>query len=128
MIFHQLKFCNPDVSELAKLADVAFLALPHGLATEYAIPLLNAGLIVIDISADFRLRSTAKYEEYYGEPHPAPELLKQAVYGQPERYREQLKTANLIACAGCYPTSSILPSAPLLAPWELLPAALSVVL
>ena len=111
----ELKFCNPDVSELAKLADVAFLALPHGLATEYAIPLLNAGLIVIDISADFRLRSTAKYEEYYGEPHPAPELLKQAVYGQPERYREQLKTANLIACAGCDPTSSILPSAPLLA-------------
>ncbi len=110
-----LVFCNPDVNELAKLAEVVFLALPHGLATEYAIPLLKAGLIVLDISADFRLRSTAKYEEYYGQPHPAPELLKQAVYGQPERYREALKTANLVACAGCYPTSSILPSAPLLA-------------
>ncbi len=110
-----LTFCNPEVSELAKLADAAFLALPHGLATEYAIPLLKAGLKVIDISADFRLRSTAKYEEYYGTPHPSPELLKQAVYGQPERYRQALKTADLIACAGCYPTSSILPSAPLLA-------------
>ena len=109
-----LVFCNPEVTELAKLADVAFLALPHGLATEYAIPLLQAGLIVIDISADFRLRSTAKYEEYYGAPHPSPELLKQAVYGQPELYREQLKSANLVACAGCSPTSSILPAAPLL--------------
>ncbi|MPM34974.1 N-acetyl-gamma-glutamyl-phosphate reductase [bioreactor metagenome] len=112
---NSLTFCNPEVSELAKLADAAFLALPHGLATEYAIPLLKAGLKVIDISADFRLRSTAKYEEYYGTPHPSPELLKQAVYGQPERYRQALKTADLIACAGCYPTSSILPSAPLLA-------------
>lgn len=110
-----LAFCNPEVAELAKLAEVAFLALPHGLATEYAIPLLKAGLKVIDISADFRLRSTVKYEEYYGAPHPSPELLKQAVYGQPERYREALKHADLIACAGCYPTSSILPSAPLLA-------------
>jgi len=111
----ELSFCNPEVAELAKLAEVAFLALPHGLATEYAIPLLKAGLKVLDISADFRLRSTAKYEEYYGAPHPAPELLKQAVYGQPERYRKALKHADLIACAGCYPTSSILPSAPLLA-------------
>ena len=70
---------------------------------------------MIDISADFRLRSTAKYEEYYGVPHPEPELLKEAVYGQPERYREALKGARLVACAGCYPTSIILASAPLLA-------------
>ncbi len=110
-----LKFVAPDAAELAKISDAAILALPHGLATEYAIPLLNAGVKVFDISADFRLKSAAKYKEYYKADHPAPELLAKSVYGQPERYREQLKTADLVACAGCYPTSSILPSAPLLA-------------
>lgn len=110
-----LTFCMPNVAEMAKNCDVAFLALPHGLATEFAIPLLEAGVKVIDISADFRLRDPQKYKEYYGEDHPAPELLKKAVYGQPERYREQLKSADLIACAGCYPTSAILPSTALLA-------------
>ncbi|MDD3119514.1 MAG: N-acetyl-gamma-glutamyl-phosphate reductase, partial [Victivallales bacterium] len=68
-----------------------------------------------DISADFRLKSPVKYKEYYKGDHPAPEMLARAVYGLPERYREQLKTADLVACAGCYPTSSILPTAPLLA-------------
>ncbi|WET06487.1 N-acetyl-gamma-glutamyl-phosphate reductase [Lentisphaerota bacterium ZTH] len=109
-----LKFTAPDVKTIAAECDAAFLALPHGLATEYAVPLLKAGVKVIDISADFRLRSTSKYQEYYGEAHPAPELLKLAVYGMPERYREQIKNADLIACPGCYPTSSILPAAPLL--------------
>ncbi len=110
-----LNFVAPDAAELAKICDAAILALPHGTATEYAIPLLNAGIKVVDISADFRLKSTEKYKAYYKEDHPAPELLKKAVYGLPERYREQLKTADLVACAGCYPTSSILPTAPLLA-------------
>ena len=110
-----LKFVAPDTAEIAKNCDAAILALPHGLATEFAIPLLQAGVKVFDISADFRLKSEAKYKEYYKADHPAPELLKTAVYGLPERYREQLKTADLVACAGCYPTSSSLPSAPLLA-------------
>jgi N-acetyl-gamma-glutamyl-phosphate reductase len=109
-----LRFSAPDVSQIAESCDAVFLALPHGLATEYALPLLESGLKVIDISADFRLKSTAKYKEYYGEDHPAPELLSKAVYGMPERYREQIKDADLIACPGCYPTSSILPTAPLL--------------
>ena len=109
-----LKFSAPDVDKIAKTCDVVFLALPHGLATEYAIPLLEAGLKVIDISADFRLKSPEKYKEYYKEDHPAVELLSEAVYGLPERYREQIKGAKLIACPGCYPTSSILPTAPLL--------------
>ena len=109
-----LTFSAPDVDQIAKTCDVVFLALPHGLATEYAIPLLEAGLKVIDISADFRLRSPKKYKEYYEEDHPAAELLSEAVYGMPERYREQIKNAKLIACPGCYPTSSILPTAPLL--------------
>ena len=110
-----LSFVEPDVEKISQICDAAILALPHGLATEYAVPLLKAGIKVFDISADFRLRSTAKYEEYYKVPHPAPELLAQAVYGLPEIYREKLKTCNLVACAGCYPTSSILPVAPLLA-------------
>ena len=110
----ELKFSAPDVKQIAETCDVVFLALPHGLATEYALPLLNAGLVIIDISADFRLRSPEKYKEYYNEDHPAPELLAQAVYGLPERYRDQIKSSKLIACPGCYPTSSILPTAPLL--------------
>ena len=109
-----LKFSMPDVKQIIAECDAAFLALPHGLAAEFAIPLTEGGVAVFDISADFRLRSTAKYKEYYKADHPAPELLKTAVYGQPERYREQLRTANLVACAGCYPTSIILPAAALL--------------
>ena len=109
-----LEFSAPDIDQIAESCDVVFLALPHGLATEYAIPLLKSGLKVIDISADFRLKSPQKYKEYYKEDHPAPELLAEAVYGMPERYREQIKGARLIACPGCYPTSSILPTAPLL--------------
>ena len=109
-----LKFSAPDVEQISKTCDVVFLALPHGLATEYALPLLKAGLKIIDISADFRLKNPEKYKEYYKEDHPATELLSEAVYGLPERYREQIKNAKLIACPGCYPTSSILPAAPLL--------------
>jgi N-acetyl-gamma-glutamyl-phosphate reductase len=110
----ELTFSAPDVESVARLADVAFLALPHGLATEYAIPLLQAGLRVIDISADFRLRDPQIYKKYYEADHPSPELLKQAVYGLPEWYREDIRQAKLIACPGCYPTSVILPSAALL--------------
>ena len=109
-----LKFVAPDEAMKTGGFDAAILALPHGLATEFAIPLLQKGVKVFDISADFRLKSTEKYKQYYKADHPAPELLAKAVYGQPELYREQLKSADLVACAGCYPTSSILPTAPLL--------------
>ncbi len=110
-----LTFCNPDVDEIASKADVAFLALPHGLASDYALPLLERGLRVIDISADFRLRDLEQYKRYYNADHPAPELMAKTVYGLPERYRSQLAGASLVACPGCYPTSIILPTAPLLA-------------
>jgi N-acetyl-gamma-glutamyl-phosphate reductase len=95
-------------------AKVVFLALPHGLAAEFAAPLLAAGLRVIDLSADFRLKDTAVYKEFYGHDHAAPELLPQSVYGMPELYRDKIRTANLVASPGCYPTSIILPLAPLL--------------
>jgi N-acetyl-gamma-glutamyl-phosphate reductase len=93
--------------------DVIFLALPHGVAAEFAIPLLKLGCRVIDLSADFRLKDSAVYKEFYGHDHPAPELLARSVYGLPEVYRKEIKDASLIASPGCYPTSILLPTLPL---------------
>jgi len=109
-----LHFTEPNASLLAKQADVVFLALPHGVAAEYAVPLLDAGCTVIDLSADFRLKSADTYKEFYAHDHPAPDLLKKSVYGLPEVYREQIREAQLIASPGCYPTSILLPMIPLL--------------
>ena len=109
-----LRFTEPNVEVLAKQADVVFLALPHGVAAEYAVPLLQAGVVVIDLSADFRLKSAEIYKEFYAHDHPAPDLLKKSVYGLPEIYREQIKKSLLIASPGCYPTSILLPIIPLL--------------
>ncbi|HEX5398797.1 MAG TPA: N-acetyl-gamma-glutamyl-phosphate reductase [Verrucomicrobiae bacterium] len=109
-----LHFVDPNAELLAKQADVVFLALPHGVAAEYAVPLLNAGSVVIDLSADFRLKSAEIYKEFYAHDHPAPELLKKSVYGLPEVYRDEIKKSLLIASPGCYPTSILLPIIPLL--------------
>jgi N-acetyl-gamma-glutamyl-phosphate reductase len=109
-----LHFTEPNAALLAKQADVVFLALPHGVAGEYAVPLLEAGCNVIDLSADFRLKSPAIYTEFYAHDHPAPELLAKSVYGLPEVYRTQIQDALLIASPGCYPTSILLPLIPLL--------------
>ncbi len=110
-----LKFIEPNMEKIkAASSDIVFLALPHGLATEFAIPLLNTNHKIIDISADFRLKDKDQYKKYYKEDHPAPELLKTATYGLPELYRSEIKKANLIACPGCYPTSIILALMPLL--------------
>ena len=109
-----LRFVEPSAELLAKQADVVFLALPHGVAAEYAVPLLAAGCTVIDLSADFRLKSAEIYKEFYAHDHPAPDLLKKSVYGLPEIYREQIKKSPLIASPGCYPTSILLPVIPLL--------------
>lgn len=109
-----LRFTDPNAELLAKQCDIVFLALPHGVAAEFAVPLLNAGCRVIDLSADFRLKSAETYKDFYAHEHPAPELLAKSVYGLPEIYREKIKDALLIASPGCYPTSIILPLAPLL--------------
>jgi N-acetyl-gamma-glutamyl-phosphate reductase len=103
---------NPDL--LAKQVQVAFLALPHGVAAEFAVPLLQHGCQVIDLSADFRVEDPATYKEFYGHDHLAPELLTKSVYGMPEVYRTAIKGATLIASPGCYPTSILLPILPLL--------------
>lgn len=111
----EIKFTPSETADIvASGAETVFLALPHGLAAEFAAPLLEAGLRVIDLSADFRLRDPLVYKEYYGHDHPAPLLLGQAVYALPERYRAQIREARLIACPGCYPTSIELPLLPLL--------------
>ena len=109
-----LRFSEPNATILARDAEVVFLALPHGVAAEYAIPLLENGSRVIDLSADFRLKDPAVYQEFYGHEHPAPELLKRSVYGLAEIYRDQIRNADFVACPGCYPTSVLLPIIPLL--------------
>lgn len=109
-----VRFSEPNAQELAKQADIVFLALPHGVAAEYAVPLLEAGCTVIDLSADFRLKSPSVYQEFYAHAHPAPALLEKSVYGLPEIYREPIRKATLIASPGCYPTSVLLPLIPLL--------------
>jgi N-acetyl-gamma-glutamyl-phosphate reductase len=110
-----LNFCDSKIDALlASDAEFFFLALPHGLASEFALPLVKAGKRVIDLSADFRLRDASVYEEFYGEPHPAAEALGEAVYGIPELHREAIAKARLVASAGCYPTSILLPLVPLL--------------
>src|SRR5687768_4305480 len=110
MRYAGLPFIDSSMEALAATgAQVAFLALPHGVATEFARPLLSAGFRVIDLSADFRIKDVAVYEEFYGEKHHAPELAASSVYGLAEIYREQIRGAQLIACAGCYPTSILVP-------------------
>ena len=111
-----LLFSSPPPNELAESndLDIFFLALPHGTAAEYAIPLVNAGKRVIDLSADFRLSCPKRYEEFYGAPHPAPELLEKAMYGLPELHELSWEKSNIIASPGCYPTSILVPLAPLL--------------
>jgi len=95
-------------------AEFIFLALPHGLAREFAAPLVEAGRKIIDLSADFRLRDAEIYKEFYGEDHGAGHLLAEAVYGIPELHRAEIAGARLVASAGCYPTSILLPLVPLL--------------
>lgn len=107
--------CEPfDPDEVAKKADVTFLSLPHGAAMAAAAPLLERGMVVIDLSADYRLANPATYAEWYGAPHADRANLAKAVYGLPEWNREQIRAARLVANPGCYPTSAILPLAPLL--------------
>jgi N-acetyl-gamma-glutamyl-phosphate reductase len=103
-----------DLIIKAELGDVelAFSAMPHKDSAKEVIPRLQKGVKVVDISADFRLKDPALYEQWYGFKHPAPQLLKEAVYGLPELHRTEIAKARLIANPGCYPTSAILALAP----------------
>ncbi len=104
---------NPSPEELARQADFFFTAVPHKTAMDIVPPLLAAGRKVVDLSADFRIRDVAVYEQWY-QKHSSSELIKEAVYGLPELYRQQIKKARLVANPGCYPTSVALGLAPLL--------------
>lgn len=99
----------------AASADVVFLALPHTTAMDCVPKLLKAGIPVIDLSADYRLRDAQVYEQAYGLKHKDPGHIAKAVYGLPELYRAKIKNAQLVANPGCYPTAAILALAPLLA-------------
>lgn len=108
-----LRFEAADPAALVGRIDLAFTALPHAASALTVKALRLAGLPVVDLSADFRLRDLPTYAKWYAE-HPAPELLGEAVYGLPEIYREHLRGAQLVAAPGCYPTGTLLPLLPLL--------------
>ncbi|MBC7684395.1 MAG: N-acetyl-gamma-glutamyl-phosphate reductase, partial [Bdellovibrionales bacterium] len=108
-----LAFSAPDKVDLTQ-CDVVFFATPHGVAMAQAPALLAAGVKVIDLAADFRLKDQATFEQWYKIPHTCPELLEEAVYGLPELNREAIKGARLIANPGCYPTTMQLGFYPLL--------------
>ncbi len=112
--FVSLAFSAPEKTPLQE-CDVVFFATPHGVAMAQARELLAAGVKVIDLAADFRLKDTAEFEQWYGMPHSCPDLLAEAVYGLPEINREAIKSARLIGLPGCYPTSMQLGYAPVLA-------------
>lgn len=111
-----------NLEKVKKVCDLVFLALPHSVSLKIVPELFNAGKKVIDLSADYRLNSPKVYEKWYGEKHTHPDLLKKAIYGLPEIYREKIKQvrgtrheeACLIANPGCYPTGAILAIAPIM--------------
>jgi N-acetyl-gamma-glutamyl-phosphate reductase len=111
--FIDLEFSEPDTQKLA-CCDLVFFATPNGIAMQYAVELLDAGVKVIDLAADYRIKDVALWEKWYGMKHASPELLPDAVYGLPELYREQVKNANLVANPGCYPTAVTLGLLPLI--------------
>jgi N-acetyl-gamma-glutamyl-phosphate reductase len=106
-----LELAELDLDRLEGV-DAAIVAYPHGASAPTVAALRGLGVVVVDLSADFRLRDLATYELWYGE-HGAPELLENSVYGLTELYREQLRGAELVATPGCYPTASVLGLAPL---------------
>lgn len=114
-----LAFSAPEKARLNE-CDVVFFATPHGVAMAQARELLDAGVKIIDLAADFRLKDTAEFEKWYGMPHSCPDVLAEAVYGLPEVNREAIRKARLIGLPGCYPTSMQLGFAPLLAQGKLL--------
>ncbi|MBA4142779.1 MAG: N-acetyl-gamma-glutamyl-phosphate reductase [Nitrosospira sp.] len=108
-----LKFCDPAEARLDK-CDLVFFATPNGIAMQQARSLLNAGVRVIDLAADFRIKDIAIWEKWYGMPHACPDLVSEAVYGLPEINRDQIRSARLIANPGCYPTAVQLGFLPLI--------------
>lgn len=114
-LYHYVELDCVDAppEQVATESDVAFVALPHGHAMAVAGVLLEKGCRVVDLGADFRFRTSRTYEQWYKISHTAPELLRRAVYGLPEWYRDKIRTAELVANPGCYPTGALLALLPL---------------
>jgi N-acetyl-gamma-glutamyl-phosphate reductase len=110
---HRFEALAPEA--LAERADAVFLALPHTKSQDPVASCMKAGKLVVDLSADYRLKNAAAYESWYQTPHTHPDLLKEAVYGLPELHRDAIVNAKLVASPGCYPTAAILQLAPLMA-------------
>jgi len=108
-----LVFTSPDDANL-EACDVVFFATPNGVAMQHTPSLLKAGVRVIDLAADYRIKDVAVWEKWYGMTHASPELIADAVYGLPEVNREAIKSAQLLANPGCYPTASQLGYLPLI--------------
>lgn len=118
-----LAFEAPDAGQLSR-CDVVFFATPHGTAMQEAPALLDAGIKVVDLSADFRLRDAGVFSQWYGMEHSATDWLERAAYGLPETHREEIRAAALTANPGCYPTAVQLGLAPVLKAGVVDPASL----
>jgi len=114
-VLPHLASINLTIAAELEGVELAFSAMPHKESATQIIPLVERGIRVVDISADFRLKDAVEYPRWYGFSHPAPQLLEEAVYGLPERYQSQITSARLVANPGCYPTGAILALAPAVA-------------
>jgi N-acetyl-gamma-glutamyl-phosphate reductase len=110
---HKFEALTPEA--LVERADAVFLALPHTRSQDPVAFSVKAGMLVVDLSADYRLKDVAAYEKWYQTPHAHPGLLREAVYGLPELHRNAISKARLVASPGCYPTAAVLQLAPLFA-------------
>lgn len=113
VVDHTFDSLSPEA--LAERADAIFLALPHTKSQDPVALCRKAGKLVVDLSADYRLKSVSAYEQWYQTPHAHPHLLQEAVYGLPELHRAAIAKAKLVASPGCYPTAAILQLAPIVA-------------
>lgn len=110
--FTKLRFSQLNLSRIGDLCDAIILALPHGAGLDLPPKLIEMGIKVIDLSANYRLKRPEVYEKYYGFSHPYPDILEKSVYGLPELHRKEIMSASLVACPGCIATAAILALAP----------------
>jgi len=109
-----LKFVKPDLKKAVEECDLLFMATPHGVSSNLVPSILETGIKIIDLSADFRLKNPEDYVRWYGWKHANPDLLDEAVYGLPELHREEIRGAQLVACPGCMAACAILAMAPII--------------
>ena len=117
--FLNMRFSDFNLSRIGDSCDVVILAIPHGVGVELPQKLMEMGLKVIDLSANYRLKNPSLYEKYYGFKHPYPNLLEKAVYGLPELHRDEIRNAQLVSCPGCIATAGILALTPIVKELEI---------